>query len=210
MARHGSGLGKSIVLLFLIVILILGGLLWFDYLGVIHAKTFFSPVYRLLGREPQTSLSSTSSHPLTADLDQDRLDRQREALNIYKQELDKRDEDLAAAEQHNRQIAQELEERIKTQEEREKTFNNVVKKYDDKNVNIVQISQNLTGMAPQNAVNILLAMDDQTVIDVLRKVEEQAKASGSSSMVSYWLSLMPATRAAEIQRKMVNKPESLN
>ena len=30
-----KGLGKSIVLLFLIVFMILGGLLWFDYLGII-------------------------------------------------------------------------------------------------------------------------------------------------------------------------------
>ena len=59
------------------------------------------------------------------------------------------------------------------------------------------------------AVNILVAMDDQVVIDVLRKVEEMAKANGSSSMGSYWLSLMPSDRAAEIQRKMISKPESL-
>ena len=65
-------------------------------------------------------------------------------------------------------------------------------------------------MAPKNAVDILVAMDDQTVIDVLRKVEELAKANGTSSMGSYWLSLMPSERAAEIQRKMINKPESLN
>jgi flagellar protein FlbB len=53
-------------------------------------------------------------------------------------------------------------------------------------------------------------MDDQTVIDVLRKVEEIAAAEGSSSMGSYWLSLMPSDRAAEIQRKMLSKPESLD
>jgi flagellar protein FlbB len=39
--------------------------------------------------------------------------------------------------------------------------------------------------------------------------ERFAKASGSASMVSYWLSLMDPSRAAEIQRKMISKPESL-
>jgi flagellar protein FlbB len=29
-------------------------------------------------------------------------------------------------------------------------------------------------------------------------------------MVSYWLTLMPAERAAEIQRKMANKPVTLD
>ena len=58
-------------------------------------------------------------------------------------------------------------------------------------------------------MSILVAMDDQTVIDVLRKVEEIAKEKGASSLGSYWLSLMPADRAAEVQRKMLSKPESL-
>ena len=198
-----KSLGKSIVLLMLIIIMILGGLLWFDYLGVIHVKSVFSPVYKLLGKDPQNSITSTSSAPITGDLDQDRLDKQRESLNIYKEELDKREEDVIRREKLNEQIASELTNREKSQEEREKTFNNTVKFYDDKNVN-------LNGMRPAAAVDILVAMDDQTVIDVLRKVEEIAKEKGTSSLVSYWLSLMPAERAAEIQRKMLSKPESLD
>ncbi|MGP1458676.1 MAG: periplasmic-type flagellar collar protein FlbB [Treponema sp.] len=201
--------GKSIVLLMLIIIMAIGGLLWFDYLGVIHVKTAFAPVYKLLGKDPQTSKTSTSSAPITGDLDQDRLDKQRESLNLYKEELDKREEDVAQREKLNEQIASELTVREKSQEDREKTFNNTVKLYDDKNVNIGQIAANLNGMRPEAAVGILVAMDDQTVIDVLRKVEEIAKEKGSSSLGSYWLSLMPADRAAEIQRKMLSKPESL-
>jgi len=204
-----KGIGKTIVLLFLIIILALGGLLWFDYLGVVHVKSFFAPFYRLIGKEPQTSSTATYSKPLTADIDQDRLDKQRESLNLFKEELDKRDADLSSAEKQNQQVAQELQDRQKTEEEREKTFNNEVKKYDDKEVNIVQIAQNLKGMPPKNAVAILVAMDDQMVIDVLRKVEEEAKAAGTTSMVAYWLSLMPPDRAAQIQRKMASKPETL-
>ena len=65
-------------------------------------------------------------------------------------------------------------------------------------------------MPPKNAVAILVAMDDQDVIDVLRKADEVAAASGQASTVAYWLSLMPGERAAEIQRKMANKPLSIN
>ena len=117
---------------------------------------------------------------------------------------------IEESEKKNEQIAAELAEREKNQEEREKTFNLTQKKYDDKEVNIEQIANNLNGMRPQAAVDILVAMDDQVVIDVLRKVEEMAKENGSSSMGSYWLSLMPSDRAAEIQRKMISKPESLD
>jgi flagellar protein FlbB len=207
---RGKSLGKSIVLLLLIIILALGGLLWFDYLGIIHVKTFFTPLYKILGKQPQTSNTVSSVKFLNNDIDQDRIDKQREALQLYKEELDKRDEDLSTAEKQNEQIANELADREKTQEEREKTFNNEVKKYDDKEVNIEQIATNLNGMQPKAAVNILLAMDDQMVIDVLRKVEEMAAKNGTASLGAYWLSLMPADRAAEIQRKMVSKPETLD
>lgn len=205
-----KSLGKTIVLLILIIVMALGGFLWFDYLGVVNARSLFSPLYKAMGKEPQTSVTSTSSKPIVADLDQDRINKQLEAIEIQRQELSRREEDVAQREKLNEQIATELSNREKSQEEREKTFKQNIKKYDDKNVNIEQIAANLNGMAPQNSVSILLAMDDQVVIDVLRKVEEIAKRTGTASMGSYWLSLMPAERAAEIQRKMLSKPESLN
>ena len=204
-----KSLGKSFVLLIIILILVIGGLLWFDHLGVVHIKSVFAPVYKVLKKDPQTSRTATQSKPLVANLDEDRLNKQREALDIYKEELDKREADIEIAEKQNEEVSLELSERQKNQEEREKTFNLTVKKYDDKNINVEQIAKNLNGMRPEAAVNILVAMDDQTVIDVLRKVEELAAADGSSSMGSYWLSLMPSDRAAEIQRKMISKPESL-
>jgi len=206
----GKGIGKSVVLLIIIVILVLGGLLWFNFLGLIHVNSLFAPVYKLFGKEPQVSISATQSKPVTGDLDADRLAKQREALDIFKEELDKRETDIAEVEKQNEKVAVELLEREKNQEEREKTFDQTVNKYNEKMVNVTQIAENLNGMRPENAVAILEALDDQTCIDVLRRVEEIAEESGSASMGSYWLSLMPADRAAEIQRKMLSKPENLN
>lgn len=201
-----SNIGKTLVLLLLLIILILGGLLWFDYLGVINAKSFFAPFYELVGLEPQNSISNTKGESvLESNLDADRLAKRLEAIEIRSQELDKREKDIATQEIKNQQIAQDLADQKKSQEEREKTFNNEVEKYDDRVVNIVKNAENLTGMTPTKAVEIMLAMDDQDVIDILRKVDEIATESGTSSMVSYWLSLMPAERAAEIQRKMLSK-----
>ena len=89
-----KSLGKSFVLLLVILILIIGGLLWFDRLGVIHVKSVFSPVYKVLKKDPQTSTTATQSKPLTANLDEDRLRKQRESLDIFKEELDKRQQDI--------------------------------------------------------------------------------------------------------------------
>ncbi|WP_407400900.1 periplasmic-type flagellar collar protein FlbB [Treponema sp.] len=204
-------LGKSILLIILIVILVLFGMLWFDYLGIIHAKKTFAPLFKMVGLAPQTSITAGSSKQLVeADLDNDRFAKRLEALEIRAEELSKRESDVQLAEDANAQVALELEDKEKTLIEREKTFNNLVKKYDDRSVNIEQIVANLNGMPPKNAVAILVAMDDQDVIDVLRKADEVAAASGEASTVAYWLSLMPGERAAEIQRKMANKPLSIN
>ena len=85
-----------------------------------------------------------------------------------------------------------------------------MKKAEDKDTNIEQIVQYLNNMPPANAVAILAQMNDQDIIDVLRRAEADAAAAGTSSSSAYWLSLMDAKRAAEIQRKMTNKPTSLD
>ena len=60
------------------------------------------------------------------------MNKQKQAIDIRIEELDKREADLEESESKNAQIAAELAEREKNQEEREKTFNLTVKKYDDK------------------------------------------------------------------------------
>lgn len=210
MAKGNGAIGKTIFLLILIIILALGGLLWFDYLGVIHAKKVFAPLYKLIGLEAQTSVTATASKPLIADLEEDRFAKRIEALDIRTQELDKRENDIVQVETQNEAIAKELEDRKKSQDEREKTFNNQVKKYDDRSVNIETIASYLNSMPPKTAVEELLSHDDQDIIDILRKADEMAAASKTTSLSSVWLMNMPAERAATIQRKMANKPESLD
>ena len=204
--RRHNNLGKTIILLFLIIILLLAGLIWFDYLGVIQAKQVFAPVYRLFGLQTQTSTSVTSSAPLEADLDNDRFQKRLESLNLRQEELDQRETELAQAEALNQQTAQELEDRRIAQEERETAFNNTVTQYDGRQLNIVTNVQNLNSMPPQNAVDILVAMEDQDVIDILRMADQIAQEEGGTSLASTWLMFMPAERAAQIQRKMLSKP----
>ena len=209
MAR-GHGLGKSIVLIILIIILVAGGLLWFDYLGVIHAKKVFAPIYRLVGLKPQTSVTATSSKPLVADLDDDRLAKRLEALDIRTQELDKREGDIAKGERQYDAVMQELEDRRKSLEEREATFEAERRKYDDRDKQIAQVASYLAAMPPKTAVEEILNMQDQDIIDIFRKEDEKAAANRTASMVSVWLMNMPADRAATIQRKMTNKPQTLD
>lgn len=208
---QAKNIGKTLAMLILIVIMVLGGLMWFDYLGLINAKSFFMPVYSLFGLDPQTSVSNTQADlSLTANLEDDRFAKRLEALTIRNEEQNQREANILLAEAQNVQIAQELEEMRIALEEQQITFNNEVKKYDDRSVNIEQNARDLASMRPDAVVGILNAMDDQDIIDTLRMVNEIAALEGESSQASYWLSLMPAERVAELQRKMTSKPISID
>jgi flagellar protein FlbB len=197
-----------VVLILLILVLAAGGVVWFDYLGIIDAKTYLSPLYRVLNLQPRSKDATIPDEALS--LDGERLSVRLEALDLRALELDKRDETITKKEAEIEQKAQELEERQKALDEREKTFNVTVEQFENRRVNVEQNARYLTGMPPAKAVGIIAAMDDQDAIDVFRMTEEIARQEGKASIVAYWLSLLPPQRSAELQRKMAGKPRSLN
>jgi flagellar protein FlbB len=199
--------GRVIVLLILILLLAGGGILWFDYLGLMHSRQLFAPIYKMLGKTPAAGISTLPTED--GDLDADRIAKRLEAIDLRSQELDLKQSDLDRQDGEIQQKAQELDDRLASVEERERSFNEILKQNDDRAANIAQIADYINGMPPQKAVSNLLAMDDQDIIDILRTVEAKAKKEGNNSSVAYWFSLMPPERAAEIQRKMANKPVSL-
>lgn len=205
---------KSLFLIILIIILSLFGILWFDYLNVINAKSFFAPFYRLIGLQTQTSVTVTDLDNLEIfDKDDDILKKRMQSISIQKEELDKRSKSISEQEEANLLIAQELEDERLAFEEEKKTFNNRVKKYDDKYVRIEQLVLQLNNMAPKNAVAILVDMcstDKQYVVDILRTADELAGRNGTASNTSYWLSLMPVDVSGELGKLMVVKPSSLD
>ena len=214
----GNIFGRIVALIFLILILAAGGLLWFDYLNVIDAKDVTGPIMDFLrplpviGRLMPSGVGRTQ--PLFPDedlnLDAERFAIRMEALELQKMELKGQEQDMQSRMGQIEQMAQELEERQKALDEREKTLDAVLSDAEIKDRTVERNAINLTSMPPQRAVGILAAMDDQDIIDVLRKTDELAQASGGQSIVPYWLSLMDSQRAAEISRKMVSRPSSLN
>ena len=206
MASYGGSnvLVKVIVLSILILILVGGGILWFDYLNVIDAKTVLAPFYRFVGREGRTQPPLPVGTML--NINDERYAILVEAMDMREMELNRRESDIKNRQGEIEQMAQELEERQKALEEQEKSFNAQLGEADIRSRNVEQNARNLVGMPPQRAVGILGAMDDQDVIDVLRKTDEIAAAEGTASIVPYWLSLLPPARAAELSRKMASRP----
>jgi flagellar protein FlbB len=199
--------GRSIVLLLLIAILSVGGVIWFDYLNLIDAKSVLAPYYKYIPFLP----GEGRTQPKTGDdellnLDAERLAIRLEQLNLQNMEVDTRKKDLDDRYGEIVQMAQELEERQNALDERENSLKAQAADAENKDRNVEQNARYLTGMPPQNAVGIIAKLDDQDAIDVLRKTEEIARAEGTTSVVAYWFSLMDPVRAAELQRKMAGRP----
>ncbi len=210
MASFGKrrGLGRIVVMLIMILALAIGGLFWFDYLGVVDAKAFFAPALRLAGLRTRTGTALPADSPTL--LDDERFAKQLEAVEAMRQELGEREKLASDRQSAIEAMAQEIEDRAKTLDERENSFKQMAERYENRRANVEQNARYLSGMPPADAVKILVASDDQTVIDVLRAVEEIAAQTGEASVVAYWLSLLPAERSATLQRKMNEKPASLD
>jgi len=199
-------LGRIVILLILILVLAGGGILWFDYLNVIDAKTTLAPLYRFVGKEPRTAGELGPDDFI--NLDAERLAVILEAQALRELDMDTREDEIAAKDAELEQKAQELIERQKILDDTEKSINDALLSAENKDRNVEGISQQLTNMQPERAVAIIMGMNDQNAIDVIRKTEELAQRAGTPSLVPYWLQLMAATdegakRAAELQRKMV-------
>jgi len=203
-------IGRAIVLLLLIIILAVGGIFWFDYLNVIDAKSVLAPIYKFIpfaAGEGRTQQRTAPDEIL--NIDAERLSIRLEALELRDMEMNTRQRELDFRYGEIEQMAQELEERQKALDERENSLRAQAADAENKDRNVEQNARYLTGMPPQNAVGIIAALDDQDAIDVLRKTEEIARAEGTVSIVAYWFSLMDPVRAADLQRKMANRPPNL-
>jgi flagellar protein FlbB len=201
---NGGDIGRSLLLLLLIIVISAGGLIWFDYLDVIDIKTTLAPVYQRLGLGARTQKAAPKGELL--NLDAERLAIRLETLDMREMDMRKQEEEIKTRQALIEQMSAELEDRQKGLDERESSMNALAEQASSRERNIDQTARYLNGMPPMNAVAIIEAMDDQQAIDVIRKVEEIAQAEGAASIVSYWFSLLPPARAAEIQRKMSIRP----
>jgi flagellar protein FlbB len=194
--QGSAGVAKILFLIILIVVLILGGLLWVDFLGLIDARETLAPVLKMVRIDVPEAVEQPDDLYL---LDKERLGKQQEALDIFEASLVAREEGILLREAELEELTSQLEEKQKS--------NEALKSYDNTRANLEQNAKYLEGMPPQNAVSILLQMDDTEMVDLLRTSERLATVSGKASLVAFWLSLMPSERAAQIQSKMALKPE---
>ncbi|MFP4373615.1 MAG: periplasmic-type flagellar collar protein FlbB [Spirochaetaceae bacterium] len=195
---------RIFALTLLVVFLVAGGTVWFDYLGLIDASRLLSPVLRLVGIEAAEAVPEPEETEL---LDRARLEKRETAVAQLADELDQRREDLGELEQELEARRQELDAREEELAEKENSLNQRVQQFENRRAMLVENVETLTSMRPEDAVEILEGYDDQLLIDTLRVTEELADEAGELSLVSVWLAELPPERAATLHRKMTIKPQ---
>lgn len=193
-----------IMLTLLVIVLILGGLIWFDILGLINVGSALRPLTQTLGLTPRESVAVDYSN--LELLDSMAVQKRELAIELHLQELELAREFLTTDIQNYEERLAQIEEQEKILTERENSFNQRVNRYDDRVAGLVQNARDLTSMRPDVAAAILNEYDDQLLIDTLRIVQNLADEAGGFSLVPTYLSLLPKDRAAAVQRKMTEKP----
>jgi flagellar protein FlbB len=188
----------------LVLVLALGGALWFDFLGLIDVTSAFAPALRWVGLEPREEAVVDDSPLLLED---ERLSKREEALAILSEQLNERGEAIAAREAELQAFAEQLEEREAALVDRENSVNEALRRVENERAALVKLSTYLTNMPPEDAVAIMADMQDQTLIDVLLVTDELAEQAGQASIVPRWLQLLPPNRVAIIGEKIEMLPE---
>lgn len=202
MSRSGGGILKVLFLVLFIVVLIVGGLLWFDFLGVVDVQDSFSFITNIVGIEPREPIEDDTIYLL----DNERLAKQQLSVDQQFEDLSLRQQEVELLSLELTQREEEVAELELSLEEKENSLNEAQRIYDDKDKNLRQVATNYISMDPKRAVPQLEEMDVLDVVDLFRMVDKMADESGTASMVSYWLSQMDAAKAAEIQRLLIIKP----
>ncbi len=206
MAYSRSPLKKTGTLLFLnlLLIIFLLGVLHtlrivdltglFKYIPFVGAKKSFKPGERI--EDPNL-------------LEREELAKHWAILNLREQlyqkrllEIEKKDRNATAKFEQVEQQRRKVEERIKALKEKRLTE-------ESRKKNIKDLASKYANMRPQDAVKIMLNLDNVIVIDVLKQMDRDAVEQGKQTLTPYLLSLMSQKnpkKAAEISRLISRYP----
>ena len=202
-SRIGAG-PRIFGLSLLVLILAIGGALWFDFLGLIDVTHIFAPALRWVGLQPRED-AVVEDDPVL--LEESRLAKREDALAIMADELAVKEADLDTREMELQALTEQLREKEASLADRENSVNQLLRRVENERAALVKLSTYLTNMPPEDAVEIMVEYQDPTLLDVLLMTDELAEAAGQASLVPYWLSLMPPQRAARIGEKLEMLPE---
>ncbi|MBN2324919.1 MAG: hypothetical protein JXQ30_14410 [Spirochaetes bacterium] len=190
---------KIFFLLLLLIAIVLGGMYWFDHLGLLDYRRVIGPLSRYLPSFMQRG-ETEDGDPLL--MEREILLKQGEVLKAKEGTIEQQSVMLEQKELELKETEAKLAEETKRLEEEKKVLSERLNEYDNYSENIDTQALYFVSMPPKAAVERLSGLDDLLVIDILRRIDRNAEEEGRQSVVPYYLSLMDPDRAAVIQRKM--------
>ncbi|MDD5065763.1 MAG: hypothetical protein PHF84_01825 [bacterium] len=181
------------------IFLIVSGVIWLDFLGLINIR---GRIFPYLSRIPGLNyiMPNRTEDPFL--LAQEEYKKQELSRKLEGDKLNELDSRLKGKELKLRDKETALLRMEDQLKQKEKALD---KKYQDKETYKQKINQQakyFVSMKPDEAVKRLQNMNDLLVIDILKEIEQQAVSQGKQSIVPYFFSLMDPAKSAVIQRKM--------
>lgn len=198
---HRNNALKITFLILLILALSSAGAFIFDKLNIIDIAPQLSTLTQFIGltegEYPASSSKPLNEARLRAQIEAIEIDRA--LLEEEQERLSRQTEELQLREQAITDLEAKLREQYESLAQKEQL-------YRDRIVKVERIAQNFNQMPPEQAVAQMNEMDPLLLVDILRAADRIAQSQKENSLVPYWISQMPAKRAAEINRLMVEKP----
>ncbi len=189
--KGGTGCLTVLLLSVVLIGVVIGGILLLDVVGVVSKER---DIYPLLSKLPVIGKNFLPPKTSFERLKEEELRKLKESIKLQLDGLKEREEELNRKE--GNLVAQEAD--IKAREEKllqeKQAFEDSVKEYEKEEKKWGKLVSYYQNMKPDVAGKILSELDDQTVIEIFRRMKE--------SQVAITLMKMDPKRAAEISRKM--------
>jgi len=190
--KNLSNKTKSLYLIVLIIFISLTGLFWMDYIGLMN----FSSVINKFKTESPSVMETKGDEPSL--IAREEFEKEKLRLKERIEALDKREAAISEREKELNEQKEKLAEIKKGIAMEKIKFSNEKKRYSGYKKNVSDLANKISNMPPQSSVKIMINWEDTLIIDVLRKMDADAKELGKQSITSYLITLFPAEKASRI------------
>ncbi len=188
---------KVIYITIMILFIIIVGLFWLDYIGLINIGKFYN---KYIVKEAPSVVDAADDEPSL--IEREEFEKEKDKLLQRIEDLDKREAKIVEAEKIIAKEKEKLEQLQKGLDQEKKAFELEKKKYSGYKKNVLDLTKKIESIPPQDAVDIMVQWEETLIIDVLRQIDQNAAREGRMSISTYLLSLMPKEKASRVMYLM--------
>jgi len=188
---------KIVYLIFLILFSTFVAFYLLDTWNIINARRYIP----LLSDEPPIVSDTTDSIALLEDERRRKEDERLAELDLQLKELEAKLTEEKGILDEKRKEYEELRQGLI---EEKKKFEEMRNKDATRDKTISEMAVRLTNMPPDDAVAILVGWTDADIVDVFLRMEQNAEAAGTPSIVPFLLTKLPRDRASIITSQMMD------